>query len=67
MSIQWGRVVLAAFVMELVLIGIAVPLFTQGYGQLLVYIIPPASLVATFLTRSGSDEGLPHDSCFTAR
>jgi hypothetical protein len=49
MSIQWGRVVLAAFVMELVLIGIAVPLFVQGYGQMLVYVIPPASLVATFM------------------
>src|SRR5258708_13760588 len=49
MSILWGRVVLAAFVMELVLIGIAVPLFVQGYGRMLVYVIPPASLVATFV------------------
>lgn len=49
MSIQWGRVVLGAFVMELALIGIAVPLFALGYGQTLVYVIPPASFVATFM------------------
>lgn len=48
MSIRWGRVLLAAFVMELVLIGIAVELFVLGYGQLLIYVIPPVSLVATF-------------------
>jgi hypothetical protein len=49
MSIQWGRVVLAAFLMEVVLIAIAVPLFMSGSGDVLVYVIPPAALVATFI------------------
>src|SRR3984893_789595 len=48
MSIQWGRVLLAAFVMELVLIAIAAPLFKSGAGRVLVYVIPPAALIATF-------------------
>ena len=48
MSIQWGRVLLAAFLMELVLIAIAIPLTVGGAGGALVYVIPPASLVATF-------------------
>src|ERR1700682_2217549 len=48
MSVQWGRVLLAAFVMELVLIAIAVPLFKSGAGRVLVYVIPPAALIATF-------------------
>jgi hypothetical protein len=48
MSIQWGRVVLAAFVMEVVLIAIAVPLFLSGAGRALVYVIPPLALIATF-------------------
>ncbi len=30
MSIQWGRVLLAAFLMELVLFAIAIPLFLSG-------------------------------------
>jgi hypothetical protein len=49
MSIQWGRVVLAAFLMEVVLIAIAVPLFRSGAGGVLVYVIPPAALIATFI------------------
>ncbi|HWW17480.1 MAG TPA: hypothetical protein VNY81_02570 [Candidatus Saccharimonadales bacterium] len=48
MSIQWGRVVLIAFVMEIVLIAIAVPLFLSGAGRVLVYVIPPAAFIATF-------------------
>jgi hypothetical protein len=48
MSIQWGRVVFLAFLMELVLALIAVPLFLSGAGRLLVYVVPPAALVATF-------------------
>jgi hypothetical protein len=48
MSIQWGRVLLAAFLMELVLFAIAVPLFLSGVGQVLVYVVPPAALIATF-------------------
>jgi hypothetical protein len=48
MSIQWGRVLLAAFLLELVLFAIAAPLFLRGVGWVLVYVIPPASLVATF-------------------
>jgi hypothetical protein len=48
MSIQWGRVLLAAFVMELILIAIAIPLFLSGAGRVLVYVIPPAAFIATF-------------------
>jgi hypothetical protein len=48
MSIQWGRVVLAAFLMELVLFAIAIPLFLSGAGRVLVYVVPPAALIATF-------------------
>lgn len=50
MSIQWGRVLLVAFLMELVLVAIAVPLFLSGAGRILIYIVPPAALVATFAT-----------------
>jgi hypothetical protein len=35
--------------MEVILIGIAVPLSMWGYGQMLVYVIPPASFLATFV------------------
>ena len=49
MSIQWGRVVLAAFVMEVILFAIAIPLFLGGAGRLLVYVVPPAALIATFV------------------
>ena len=48
MSIQWGRVLLAAFLMELVLIAIAVPLTLSGAGGALSYVVPPASFIATF-------------------
>jgi len=48
MSIQWGRVVLAAFLMELVLFAIAIPLFLSGAGRGLIYVVPPAALIATF-------------------
>jgi hypothetical protein len=48
MSIQWGRVLLAAFLMELVLFAIAVPLYLGGEGRVLVYVVPPAALIATF-------------------
>jgi hypothetical protein len=48
MSIQWGRVLLGAFLMELVLIAIAVPLTLSGAGWLLVYIVPPLSFLVTF-------------------
>lgn len=48
MSIQWGRVLLAAFLMELVLFAIAIPLFLSGAGRVLVYVVPPAALIATF-------------------
>ena len=48
MSIQWGRVVWLAFLMELVLAVIAVPLFLGGAEWVLVYIVPPAALIATF-------------------
>ncbi len=48
MGIQWGRVLLAGFLMELVLIAIAIPLTLGGADRMLVYVIPPASFVATF-------------------
>ena len=48
MSIQWGRIILAAFLMEVVLVGIAVPLFLSGAGRILLYVIPPLALIATF-------------------
>ncbi len=48
MSIQWGRVLLAAFLMELVLFSIAIPLYLGGEGRVLVYVVPPAALIATF-------------------
>ena len=47
-SIQWGRVLLAAFLMEVILFAIAIPLFLGGAGRLLVYVVPPMALVATF-------------------
>jgi hypothetical protein len=48
MSIQWRRVLLAAFLMELVLFAIAIPLYLGGEGRVLVYVVPPAALIATF-------------------
>ena len=48
MSIQWGRVVLAAFVMEVILFAVAIPLFLRGAGWLLIYVVPPLALIATF-------------------
>ncbi len=48
MSIQWGRVLLAAFLMEVVLIAVAVPLSLGGAGRALVYVIPPLALIATY-------------------
>jgi len=48
MGIQWGRVLLAGFLMELVLIAIAIPLTLSGADRMLVYVIPPASFIATF-------------------
>ena len=48
MSIQWGRVLLAAFLMEVILFAIAIPLFLGGAGRVLVYVVPPVALVATF-------------------
>ena len=48
MSIQWGRILLAAFLMELILFAIATPLYLSGAGGVLVYVVPPAALIATF-------------------
>ena len=48
MSIQWGRVLLAAFLMEVVLFAVAIPLFLGGLSRTLVYIVPPVALMATF-------------------
>ena len=49
MSIQWGRIVLAAFLMELVLFAIAIPLNLSGEGRVALYVIPPVALIATFV------------------
>lgn len=48
MSIQWGRVLIAAFLMELVLVAIAIPLTLSGESRALNYVVPPASFIATF-------------------
>jgi len=40
---------LAAFLMEVVLIAIALPLFFGGMGRVLVYVIPPAAFLATYV------------------
>jgi hypothetical protein len=47
-SIHWGRVVLAAFLMELVLVAIAVLLNLSGRGRVNLYVIPPMTVIATF-------------------
>ena len=49
MSLQWNRIVAGAFVMELALIAIAIPLFMSGHGAANLYVIPPAALVLTCL------------------
>jgi hypothetical protein len=48
MSIQWGRIVLAAFLMELVLFAIAIPLNLSGARRVALYVVPPAALIVTF-------------------
>jgi hypothetical protein len=48
MSIQWGRVLFVAFLMELVLFAIAVPLNLRGERQVALYVVPPVALIATF-------------------
>jgi hypothetical protein len=48
MSIQWGRVLLAALLMELVLFAIAIPLTLSGARQVPLYVVPPVALIATF-------------------
>jgi hypothetical protein len=48
MSIQWGRVLLAAFLMELVLFAIAIPLYLSGLGRVNFYVVPPVALISTF-------------------
>jgi hypothetical protein len=48
MSIKWGRIVLIAFLMELVLFAIAVPLNLSGARRVALYVVPPAALVATY-------------------
>ena len=48
MSIQWGRILLAALLMELVLFAIAIPLNLGGQRNVALYVVPPAALLATF-------------------
>jgi hypothetical protein len=66
MSIQWGRVLLAAFLMELVLFAIAIPLFLSGAGRVNFYVVPPVALVATFAVTVWLGRGLPRTSSCTA-
>jgi hypothetical protein len=47
MSIQWGRILLAALLMELVLFAIAIPLNLTGLRNVALYAVPPAALIAT--------------------
>ena len=49
MSIQWGRVLLAAFLMELVLFAVAVPLYLSDEGRVNFYVVPPVALISTFV------------------
>src|SRR5579871_3303468 len=49
MRLEWVRIVFAAFVMEAALFAIAVPLFMSGHGNANLYVLPPASLVLTYL------------------
>jgi drug/metabolite transporter (DMT)-like permease len=46
-SIQWGPVLLAAFLMELVLFAIAIPLDLIGATRVLLYVVPPGAFIAT--------------------
>lgn len=48
MPIHWGRILLAALLVELVLLAIALPLNMRGARQIALYTIPPASLIATY-------------------
>jgi hypothetical protein len=48
MSIQWGRILLAAFLMEIVLLAIAIPLNLKGLEHVALYAVPPAALIVTF-------------------
>jgi len=48
-AIRWGRIVAAAFLMEVALIAIAIPFGVSGRGDALVYVMPPVSLIVTFL------------------
>jgi len=48
MSIQWGRILLAAFLMELILFAIAIPLMLSGATRTELYSLPPAAFIATF-------------------
>jgi hypothetical protein len=48
MSIQWGRILLAAFLMELVLFALAIPLTLSGARRIALYVVPPAALIVTY-------------------
>jgi hypothetical protein len=48
MSVKWGRILLAAFLMELVLFAIAIPLNLSGNRRVALYVVPPAALIATY-------------------
>jgi hypothetical protein len=70
MSIKWGRVLLAAFFMELILFAIAVPLNLAGAGRVNLYAIPPAALatfaVTVWLGRKFESKFALHGVCSSA-
>jgi putative membrane protein (TIGR04086 family) len=48
-KLRWGRIVIGAFLMEVALIAVAVPLNMLGAQDLLLYIVAPACFIAAFV------------------
>jgi putative membrane protein (TIGR04086 family) len=48
-KLRWGRIVIGAILTEVALIAVAVPLGMLGAQDLLLYIVAPACLIATFV------------------
>lgn len=48
MSIKWGRILLIAFLMEIVLFVVAVPLTLNGARRVALYVVPPLALIVTY-------------------
>lgn len=47
--IHWVRILIGGFLAEVVVIAIAVPVFKMAGQHALLYVVPPACLVACFL------------------